>query len=117
MIQNSFLNSVIFYNNEVWLNKKLKGHISNGNYYTQRGGIHFMIKFSGFGVSKSILLKLKEKGISGVVIEYVGAKGLKKYKASVDRFLASDKLFVDDSMGFEDPQLFLSVKEFEEEVV
>lgn len=100
--------------NKVFLDGQLKGKISYGVYITERNPEHFMRKFGGFGISEVVLRKLKELGVSDVQIRYNGKRGLKLYTEGLDKYLRSDKKHIDTSGGFDDPQLFLSVRDFEE---
>ena len=89
---------------------KLIGKIRDNCYYTYRKKEHFMIKFSGFGISNNVLLYLLQSGIGLIVIKYDGVRGQVFYKTNLLDYLLSKKEYNFNG----DKQKFLSISEMEE---
>lgn len=90
------------------------GHIEKDTYVTTRTPKHFMKKFSGFGVSSSILKLLVDNNIRYILIRYDGALGTIEYFATVMKFINSEKEFTFVSNNNMDKQKFLSVGDMAE---
>jgi len=90
------------------------GNIAIDEFYTTRKPMHFMRKFSGFGVSLNVLNLLKEHGVRYVIINYIGALKSVQYMATVQKFILSDKEYTFISKDIMDKQKFLSVKDMAE---
>ena len=88
---------------------KYVGDIIDGIYYSQRTPKHFMIKFNGFGISKSILDELKKNDVRTVQINYLGHKGVILYSCSSQKFYNSEKTFIFRKNDINDLQLFVSI--------
>jgi len=70
----------------------IAGDISGDVYYTERKPNHFMRKFQGFGISQSVLDKLKEKGVKSVIIKYYRENGgITFFKCEAEKFYISKK--------------------------
>ena len=96
---------------EISLNGRLCGRIEEGKFFTFRQPNHVMRKWGAFGVSEIVLKRLKNQGISEVVIEYGGVRGTKKFKSHVDDFLNSQYIHVFEKF---DKQYFIPIKQMEE---
>ena len=99
---------------------KIFGQIVDGGftYVTVRQPNHFMRKYSGFGISKSILDNLKMRGVTIIRIVYRGKRDL-IYECRLDKYLTSDKKFTFQDKfnrfgGFSDEQNFVSVSDMQE---
>lgn len=99
------------YDGNVIFNGKFRGRIVDDKYISSRDSSHYMKKYQGFGVSRSILDFLHSRGVNLVEIQYQGAKGHKRMQTPLQNFLDSKLSHVDDSASFEDEQLFLPEKE------
>lgn len=69
---------------------------------------HFMQKYQGFGISRSILNQLQREGIRFIRFIYQGKKGTYLYMATLRQYLHSKKVH---TFNTTDEQFFVSVSE------
>ena len=68
----------------------------------------FMGMYLGYGISDDIIEKLIVDGCQVVHLTYIGKRGDKKFKSNFSQWIESPQKFTDTSMGFVDPQTFVS---------
>jgi len=88
------------------------GYLKDGVYHTKNK--HFFRKYQGYGMSDSIIEKLIIDGCKTVHLTYIGKRGNKKLKSNFSQWIENVQKHIDTSMGFEDPQTFVSEKDMEE---
>jgi hypothetical protein len=94
------------------------GFTVDNTYITQRKSEGFFIKYQAFAISNNkILLELEknEPNVDKVKIIYHGTKGIIIYKCNLKQFFESKLYFVDKSMGEEDLQKLVKIKDMIEE--
>jgi hypothetical protein len=89
------------------------GNIADGVFYTTRKPEHFMKKFQGFGLSKSVIGRCFAEGVTKVAFRYEG-KEVRYYHCDLKKFCDSTKEFNFAINGVLDPQKFVSIKDMEE---
>lgn len=87
------------------------GDAIDGVYYSLRRPKHFMVKFNGFGISRSILDELIKLEVRTVQINYLGHKGVILYSCPIQKFLDSEKTFKFRKDNIDDLQLFVGIDE------
>ena len=92
----------------IFIKGKLVGDIDRltDTYITIRKPEHFMIKYSGFGISEEVLGVLIENGVKEIKIIYFGKETI-KYIVPISKYITSNKTF--DFQG--DFQYFVSISE------
>lgn len=68
----------------VRIDGKYVGRLSNGIYTTDRGPLHYYDKWHGFGITNEVLLLLRSKGCSKVVIRYRSPEWVHDYEQRLD---------------------------------
>ena len=92
-------------------NGKIIGHIEENTFYSVRNIKHYFYKIGGFGCSIRILAELQNRGIENFCVIYkMNLFQVKKYLCNVVDFYNHGEKFIDDSNGFQDPQLILPLQ-------
>jgi len=90
---------------------KKSGWIDGDTFFAIRTKEHFFWKYGGWGSSTSILSELQKRGIKNFCVIYrANMSQVKEYKCKVVDFYNYGNKFIDNSNGFEDPQLVLNIK-------
>jgi hypothetical protein len=82
------------------------GYLEDGIYYKNTS--HFMVMYQGYGISDDIIEKLIIDGCKFVHLTYTGKRGDKLLKSNISQWIDNPQTFLDTSMGFKDPQTFVS---------
>lgn len=94
--------------NGIFINGKPVGDIDrlSNTYITTRRPEHFMIKFSGFGISETILERLIGEKVKTIQIIYFGKETI-KYECPIESYIRTNKTFNFN----DDMQRFVSVRD------
>lgn len=97
-------------NNIILNNKKVVGSIE-GNLYKKNVNKekHFFRKYNGYGISKCVLDKLQEEGVTQIEITEKDTKS--KYTCNLEDYLKQGKEFENK----DDTQLVLNINHFNKE--